>query len=268
MIAVQRAFNWAVRAGMLKSIGGLSPLTSLEKPPQGRRERLVSEAEYCEILNLVTDQEFRELLELSWETGARPHELFTVEAAFVDLANARWTFPIRLSKGKKIQRVVYLSDQALAICQRLVIERPQGALLLNAVGRPWCVSSVKCRLQILCRRRGRRRLRELGILPPKIPRLSAEQRKQQVVRAEHDRQLEERRRQLKQLATEHGIRVNLYAFRHSRITEALVNGVDAVTVSVLAGHRDTTMLSRHYAHLTQKHEHLREAANLARASST
>ena len=49
-------------------------------------------------------------------------------------------------------------------------------------------------------------------------------------------------------------------FHHSGITRSLV-GLDAVTVSILAGHRDTSMISRHYAHLTQKHDHMRDAEN-------
>src|SRR5262249_44370826 len=84
-------------------IGARSPLAALEKPPQGRREKLISEAEYREALALTGDQEFRDLLELSWETGCRPHELFTVEASYADLSTGRWVFPIRLSKGKKVQ---------------------------------------------------------------------------------------------------------------------------------------------------------------------
>ena len=43
-----------------------------------------------------------------------------------------------------------------------------------------------------------------------------------------------------------------------------VRGIDAVTVSILAGHRDTTMISRHYSHLTERHDHLSSAAKKAR----
>jgi hypothetical protein len=41
----------------------------------------------------------------------------------------------------------------------------------------------------------------------------------------------------------------------------LVRGEDAVTVSVLMSHKDTTRISRHYSHLTQRPNHLRDAAN-------
>ena len=96
MTAVQSAFSWAAKTGLLKTIGGNSPLASLKKPPQGRREQLVSEEEYREVLVLAKHQQFIDLLELSWETGCRPHELLTVEASYVDLQNGRWVFPVRL----------------------------------------------------------------------------------------------------------------------------------------------------------------------------
>lgn len=128
LTAVQRVFNWAGKAGLLKSIGGRSPVVAIEKPQQGRREKLVSEDEYSQVHGTVKDQGFRDLLELSWETGCRPHELFTVEASHVDQATGRWVFPIRLSKGKKIQRVVYLSDRALEITRRLLLKHPTRVL--------------------------------------------------------------------------------------------------------------------------------------------
>lgn len=136
MTAVQRAFTWAGRAGLLKEIAGRSPIASLEKPPQGRREQLVSETEYQNIIALIKDQEFLDLVELSWETGCRPHELFTVEASYVDLPNCRWIFPVRLSKGKKFQRVVYLTDKALAISRRVMLKNPEGAMLRHTDGDP------------------------------------------------------------------------------------------------------------------------------------
>lgn len=266
--AVQRAFSWAARAGLLKSIGRVSPLASVEKPQQGRREQLVSDAEYRQVLTVVKDDEFRDLLELAWETGCRPHELFSVEGSYVDLANARWIFPIRLSKGKKVQRVVYLSDRALEISRRLLLKRPAGKLLVNTEENAWCVSSVKCRFQAICRALGRQRLRASGQLPPKIPRLTAEQRMDPALRIGHAAKVRERQRQVRDLARTMGTRLNLYAFRHSLITEKLVAGVDAVTVSVLAGHRDTTMISRHYAHVAQDAKHMRAAANRATRSSS
>jgi integrase len=213
IVAIQRVMNWAAKCGKLATIGGKSPLAGMEKNAAGRREQLIAESEYRQILSHVKI-DFSELLQLSWESGARPHELFTVEAAFVDLQNARWVFPIKLSKGKKVQRVVYLSEKALEITRRVMAKYPDGPMLRNASGAPWCRNLVKCRFHRLKKRLG--------------------------------------------------VRYNLYGFRHAYITQSLVNGLDAVTVSILAGHTSTAMISRHYSHLNQMGGHMRDAANKAR----
>lgn len=267
IVAVQRAFNWAAKAGKLRTLGGRSPVTGMEKPPQGRRELVISPEQYAEALAAVEDQEFRDLLTAAWETGARPHELYTVEASFLDETNSCWVFPIRLSKGRRVQRVVYLTDCALEIARRLSQRWPKGPIFRNSLSKPWDMSSTKCRFQNLQVNLGRKRLRELGLEPPKLPRLRGADRADPARRKEQERKVLDRRRRITELAREHGPRYHLYAFRHSFVTEALVKGIDAVTVSVLVGHRDTTMISRHYAHLAGRHDHLREAARKAKGSS-
>jgi integrase len=54
-----------------------------------------------------------------------------------------------------------------------------------------------------------------------------------------------------------------YSYRHSFITDALVNGVPVATVAELAGHTDLKMIQEHYGHLSQKVQHLRDAAKKA-----
>jgi integrase len=217
MMAVQRALNWAAKAGLLKALGGVSPIAHLDKPAQGRREQVLTDDEYRKVLGLVKDRAFSDLLELAWETGARPAELFALEARFADLDRRRWVFPVRASKGRKHQRVVYLTDRAIEITRQLVGKYPNGPLLRNTDGARWTSSTVSCRFQ---------RIRD------KL-----------------------------------GVKYSLYAIRHSWCTAALASGkLDAVTVSVLMGHRDTQMISRHYAHLAQRSNYLAEAARMAKAS--
>jgi integrase len=266
MTAVQRAFNWAAKAGVLRDAGGKSPLTALEKPPQGRREQLVSETEYAEVTAALTSPEARDLIALSWETGMRPHELFTAEARFYEPEAARLVFPVKLSNGKKVQRVVYLSEPALEIVRRNAAANPEGALLRNTEGAAWCGAAVNCLFQRIRREVGRRRVKAAGLMPPKVKRLTVPERKDSARRQEHERRVMERRKLIHRLAWERGTKYSLYAFRHAWVTEALVNGVDAVTVSVLAGHRDTTMIARHYAHCAQRTDHMREAARRVRGA--
>ena len=54
-----------------------------------------------------------------------------------------------------------------------------------------------------------------------------------------------------------------YLFRHTYATDALERGVDAITVAELMGHRDATMVSRVYQHLSKRMEYMKEAARRA-----
>lgn len=47
-----------------------------------------------------------------------------------------------------------------------------------------------------------------------------------------------------------------YCFRHMFITRALLNGVSIATVAQLVGHKDTSMIAKHYGHLDQFSAHL------------
>jgi len=54
-----------------------------------------------------------------------------------------------------------------------------------------------------------------------------------------------------------------YAYRHSFATDALTSGVGVAQVAELLGHRDATMVHRHYGHLADQIEHMKEAARKA-----
>jgi integrase len=59
-----------------------------------------------------------------------------------------------------------------------------------------------------------------------------------------------------------------YALRHTWITEGLERGVDPVTLAILAGHKDTTMICRVYQHLARKPDHLKASLLRARGALT
>ena len=207
--AIQRAMNWAVKQGYIDR----SPIAGFEKPPQGRREQIVIQAEFDAILASTRDREFRDLIITTWETGARPQETLRVAARHVDLKNARWVFPASESKGGRLPRVIYLSTEALEITKRLVLTYSTGPLFRNTRGNPWTADSVSCRFTTLQKKLG--------------------------------------------------TRYSLYAIRHSWATKALQNGVDPITVAVLLGHHDPSMLAKHYQHLSQDPNYLREAVSRA-----
>jgi integrase/recombinase XerC len=57
-----------------------------------------------------------------------------------------------------------------------------------------------------------------------------------------------------------GIPVTAYSYRHTYATMALTKGVPDAQVAALLGHSSTTMLHRHYAHLTAQAQLLRAVA--------
>src|SRR5262249_31734166 len=69
---------------------------------------------YQRMRDLTATQEFRDLIDVSWETGCRPQEIWRVEKRHLDGAGKRWVFPARESNGDKKIRIVYLTDLALA----------------------------------------------------------------------------------------------------------------------------------------------------------
>ena len=192
IIAVQRAFNWAVRMGLIAA----SPVRTLEKPKAGRREHVISAEQFELIASLVRDEEFRDLLTVCWETGCRPQEALSVETTHVNAAEGCWVFPVNESRGKERQRIVYLTDTALEITKRRMVGRHVGPLFLNTDGLPWTASALNCRFARLRLALGRKKTEELGLTPPKIRRLTKTQRTDGMVRQKHLDAMHERQREI------------------------------------------------------------------------
>src|SRR5262249_34619395 len=77
VVAVKRAFNWADAEGVLQP----NPVKAVKKPPQNRRDRVLSQEEREQILGAIKDRHFREFVFAMMETGARPGEVRKVTAA-------------------------------------------------------------------------------------------------------------------------------------------------------------------------------------------
>jgi integrase len=261
--AVMRALRWAKKKGYVET----NPLADYEKPSAGKRTLVISPDQFVEILALTPAGGFRDLLEVTWETGCRPQESLAVEARHVDLPNARWFFPPDESKGEQWPRVVYLTDKALAITRRLMEQHPTGPIFRNEDGAaftPYAVNCAFCRLQV---RMGLRRLKDLGVTVEAVPRFNrhrfADPAALARARAEHGRHLAARRKRLQALAGQHAPKYCLYNLRHSWLDRALKRGVDVLTCAILMGHRDPSTISKTYQHVSQSPEYLREAARRA-----
>lgn len=71
----------------------------------------------------------------------------------------------------------------------------------------------------------------------------------------------------KRLAQKVGKKYHLGAFRKGFATQALINGVDVITVSHLMGHADTSMLAKVYAKVYANAKHMEDAALRAKGQN-
>jgi integrase len=264
---VKRCMSWALKQGYIER----NPVASLELPAGGRKEILVTQAEYENILALCVDSSFRDLVTVTWETGCRPQELLRVEARHVDLEKCRWVFPPSEAKGQRAPRIVYLTETALVITRRMLLAHPTGKLFRNSHGVAWTPEAVNCAFERIRCRMGTAELRKRGekiaaeavaefakTLKPtrrtkggEVPKTPAE------LRTEARAKLRSRR--IKEIVK----RYSLYSLRHAWATRALQSGLDGLTVAVLMGHSDPSTLARVYQHLAHDPTHLLNQARKA-----
>ena len=114
-------------------------------------------------------------------------------------------------------------------------------------------------------------MKDLGVGPAEeeiaalVPSLKPVARIDGVVREKRLAELrEEAKRKLTyKMAKGYADKCCLYLARHSFSTNALRNGVDPMTVSVLLGHANGATLANVYSHLSQHPDHLQDAAKKA-----
>ncbi|MCR9295427.1 MAG: tyrosine-type recombinase/integrase [bacterium] len=265
--SIKTCLNWALKQGFIES----SPLDGLETPGADRKNVYLPPDGFAELLTHVHDDDFRDLLVATYHTGCRPQESLILTAEHVDLVNARWVLPQEQAKGKKAPRIIYLDDVALAITQRLVAKYPTGNIFRNSRGLAWTTESTNCAVDRVQIRMGKELLKAKGVSPTEqeiatcIATLKPTAKSKGVERQKTKAQLrEEAKRKLTQrLAKKHAPRYSLYSLRHSWATNALKRGVDPLTVALLMGHKDPSMLARVYQHLAHSPDHMREQARRA-----
>jgi integrase len=248
LTAVSRAFNWAVEMGHI----GVNPIPKLKKPAASNRDLVISPEEYQEILKHVTGG-FRDLIVTAWETGARPQEITRVEARNVDLKNSRWFWPKGKAPKGKDERSIYLSETALAITKRLMLEHPTGAIFRNVDEEPWTSFATNCSFLRLQAAMGRQDIEISNKAIASHLKVMQKRRKEKGKNPLPDGDL---RWQAKKALIDAAARKNatkyfLYAFRYSYCTHGLMNGTDPVTMGKLMGHADLTMIYKIYAKIAK-----------------
>ena len=271
MRSIKCCMRWAARQGYLER----NPIDSLEIPGGERKEVYVPPEEFEELLQHVPDSDFRDLLRVTYLSGCRPQESLIVKAEHVDSRHCRWVFPQSQSKGKKAPRIVYLTEPAMAIVNQLVARFPDGTLFRNFAGAQWTTDAVNCAFNRIRTRMGKSRMTEESgtfkesEITAKIKSLKPTKTSKGIVRNKTEAELryEAKQKLLARRAHQLAPRYSLYALRHSWATNALKSGVDPLTVAILMGHKDPSMLARVYQHLSHSPEHMLRQAERATRNS-
>lgn len=265
--SIKRCLSWAKRQGRIEK----NPLEALDIPGGERRDVYVPLEEFETLLTFVPCPRFRDLLVTTYQTGCRPQESLRVVAEYFDAKNARWIFPQMKSKGKKSPRIIYLNDEAMAICRRLTQEFPTDEIFRNAANRAWSTEAVNCVFDRIQIRMGKKLLTEKQLEPTEqeiatfMKTLAPSKTEKGIRRDKRPAELrcEAKRKLTNRMAKNVAPRYSLYSLRHSWATNALKRGIDPLTVALLMGHKDPSMLARVYQHLSHSPDHMREQARKA-----
>ena len=139
--ALQAGFNWAVRNRGLDK----NPIKGMRKPEAKKRDGTVTPEEFEDLLDHVLLDEFKDLLIVSYDSGARPFEVKELEARHVQPDKQRAVLPAAEAKGRKHPRAIYFpTERSNAIIERLCSVYPEGPIFRNAKGNKWTGDAVKC----------------------------------------------------------------------------------------------------------------------------
>ena len=182
-----------------------------------------------------------------------------------------YLFPSSEAKGKSAPRIVYLTETAMEITRGLMVQHPAGPLFRNSRGNPWTPDTVNSAVDRIRLSMGKAEMERRGetISDEEIDRIAKTLnpfgcvKGKKVKRSNWQLRAQAKRKLLNQRAKELLPRYSLYALRHSWATNALKRGLDSLTVAILMGHQDPSMLAKVYQHLSHNPEHLLKQARRA-----
>jgi integrase len=145
MRAIRRCFRWSKKMQLIDR----DPFDGIEMPSKSAREVYLTPEQWALVMKHAKGEEFRDFLEILWETGVRPQEACAVEAKHVNRREKQWVFERKNSKGKKYNRIVLLNDRAWELTQKWMLRNPEGKLFRNEDGRPWLNGALNCRTRRL-----------------------------------------------------------------------------------------------------------------------
>ena len=131
-------FNWGIRMGLVKA----NPIANMPRPTPVPREDFVPPKRFKKLIKACDSSQLRDVVTFMLDTGCRVTEVFKLKAEYFD--GSRFVLPIDKSKGKRRQRVIYVTETTAAIANRLCKKHSTGAIFRNSRGNPWNKSSMNC----------------------------------------------------------------------------------------------------------------------------
>lgn len=153
--SVQRALNWAVSEGRLT----YNPLARVKKPRATARDEILTAEQWAEVVAFLEKRTngrpaLLDFLTFMRHTGCCPQEARAIESRHLDRKNRCIVFEREESKGQIDRRVIPLTDEAFALCERCAAKYPTGPLLRNSHGTAWQKHALKERMLKLGRKLG------------------------------------------------------------------------------------------------------------------
>ena len=142
--SVKAAFSWADQEDEIP----FNPIAGMKRPAANKRKQTIPLADFKKILRLSKDKQFRDLLIVSWDIGARPQEVKRLEIRHLELENRRCVLDVEESKGESFSRVIYLTARAERIIRRN-IKSNKEFVFLNTQGKVWTSNAVRSRFRRL-----------------------------------------------------------------------------------------------------------------------
>lgn len=156
IIAVRRAFNWAIESELLPP--NRNPFARIKLLPAEGRQRVATEEEYQTLLSSCTDDAFRDVLIAMRYTPARPGDVRSLTWANVQWDQRRWVIPKhKTSKTAKRPkpRIIGMNDAVEALLRRR--QKACGhaeRVFVNSHGKPWTRNALGLRMRRLRKRAG------------------------------------------------------------------------------------------------------------------
>lgn len=155
MRSLKAAMNWAKKQQIIANhCLGAVPVES-----NGSRgeEAYVKRDVFDRIIG-ATNQNFRDLLRLMWETGCRPDEAYHVEGRYYHKADKCIVYPGKPKEGdycwknakknrKRVDRLIYLTDELAEMVETRIAKHPKGPIFLTKQKTPWTREAVSVALR-------------------------------------------------------------------------------------------------------------------------